>query len=295
MQPIPTVQWLVRSFLGAVLLLFACGLASAWFGNGPQMTSITASDDTLNNFNRYSRETAPDVVLVGSSLTFRLREEYFDTPKLRNLAIAGGSPVTALEIILKQPRLPKLVLVETNILNRPIDAALVERFSEAAAPDPLFVRPVQAAVAAYEQWRHAPPSRKEAALALARLFKQPPSDFDNRAFAERTLELWNAEEPTAATLANVKRIEQLIAMIEERGARVLLYDMPYSEPIEGSQYAKITYKIVHDKFRDANRWLRFDFMKSELRWSDGAHLDKRSAGLVAQAIDRALSSLIGPT
>ena len=42
----------------------------------------------------YLREPVPDVVLVGSSITFRLKEEYFATRGLRNLALAGGSPVT---------------------------------------------------------------------------------------------------------------------------------------------------------------------------------------------------------
>jgi hypothetical protein len=288
MQPTPAVQWLTRSVLGAVLLLFACGLATAWFGNGQQPSSLSSSDDAMNNFNRYSREATPDVVLVGSSLSYRLREEYFDTPKVRNLAIAGGSPVSGLDIILKQPRLPKLVLVEANILNRPLDAALVEKFS-GATPEPLFFRPVEVIVSAYEKWRRAPPSRKEAAAAMARLVNQPPSNFDNRVYADRALELWNAEEPGPATRANVAKLEELIAAIEKKGARVLLYELPYSESLGGSRYTKITHEIVHDKFSDSDRWLRFEFPRGELRWSDGAHLDPRSAYIVAQAIDKVLS------
>ena len=82
----------------------------------------TASLITLN---RYATEPIPDVVLVGSSLTFRLKEEYFATPRLRNLALAGGSPVTGLEIVANQPRLPKIILVETNVLSRATDEVLV--------------------------------------------------------------------------------------------------------------------------------------------------------------------------
>ena len=50
--------------------------------------------------------------------------------------------------------------------------------------------------------------------------------------------------------SNVTRIEQLIAAIERRGARVLLYELPYSEQLEGSRSARITREIVHAKFPD---------------------------------------------
>ena len=85
-------------------------------------------------------------------------------------------------------------------------------------------------------------------------------------------------------------MEQLIAAIEERGARVLLYELPYSEQLEGSLSAKITREIVCTKFPDPKRWLRIDFTRSELRWADGIHLDERSALVVAESVDRALSA-----
>jgi hypothetical protein len=296
-MPIPsTLRWFAQCALSAATLLFACGLATAWFSNGRQLSSVPSNDEAMNNFNRYCREAIPDVVLVGSSLTYRLREEYFDTPKLRNLAIAGGSPVTGLAIIAKQRRLPKLVVVETNILNRPVDASLVEKFSEVAPspPDPLFFRPVETAVAAYEEWRHALPSRKEVAAAMAQLIKQPPSDFDNGVYLDRAIEAWNAEEPSVATRASVKSLEELIAAIEQRGARVLLYEMPISHSLERTRYGTITHKIVRDKFPDTDRWLRYDYPRSELRWSDGSHLDRRSAGIVARAIDKILFQYLNP-
>ena len=134
-------------------------------------------------------------MLVGSSLTFRLKEEYFATPGLRNLALAGGSPVTGLEIVANQPRLPRIILVEANVLIRPTDAALVERYSRGDA-EPLFFRPVRAAVAAYEHRLHAPLTHEQVSLDLRRLVEQPPSDFDNRIYADRALQQFNAEDPT---------------------------------------------------------------------------------------------------
>ena len=284
------VGWLVKCGAGVAIVLIACGFATMRFGSGLQMPAATTRDGTLITLSRYLREPVPDIVLVGSSITFRLREEYFATPGLRNLALAGGSPITGLEIIVNQPRLPGLMLVEANVLTRPADTALVERYSRGEA-EPLFFRPVRAAVAAYEQRLHAPLTHEQVSLDLRRLVGQPPSDFDNRIYADRALQQFNAEYPADTVRLNVKRMEELIRIVEQRGARVLLFELPYSDLIEGSQYARTTRAIVHTAFPDSNRWLPVEVNRSELRWADGVHLDERSAVMVTQAMERALASV----
>jgi len=294
MQRMSAAHWFAKCGISAVTLLIACGIATAWFGNGLQLPSITTRDGTLITLNRYAKEPIPDVVLAGSSLTFRLKEEYFATPKLRNLALAGGSPVTGLEIVANQPRLPRIVLVEANVLSRQIDTALVERYSRSGNAEPLLFRPIRTAVAAYENWLHAPLNHTQVSFALTRLLEQPPSNFDSRVYADRALQQLNAEDPTVAVRMNAKRIEQLIPAIERRGARVLLFELPYSEQLAGSRSAKVTREIIHAEFPDPGRWLRIDYAPGELRWGDGVHLDERSAVIVSQSIDRTLSSLPGP-
>jgi hypothetical protein len=294
MERISAVRWFAKCAVSAALLLLGCGLATAWFGNGLQVPTTTTRDGTLITLNRYAKEPIPDLVLVGSSLTFRLKEEYFATPRLRNLALAGGSAVTGLEIVANQPRFPRLVLIEANVLSREPDAALVERYSRSSDAEPLFFRPVRTAVAAYENWLHAPLSHAQVAAALDLLRKQPPSDFDSRLYADRALLQFNTQDPTAVAQANVNRVEQLIASIERRGSHALLFELPYSEPLEDSRTAKITREIVHAKFPAPDRWLHIDYARSDLRWADGVHLDERSAVIVSQSIDRVLPSLLGP-
>jgi hypothetical protein len=294
MERISAARWFAKCAVSAAMLLLACGLATAWFGNNLQVPATTTRDGTLITLNRYAKEPIPDIVLVGSSFTFRLKEEYFATPRLRNLALAGGSPVTGLEIVVNQPRLPKLVLIEANVLSRAPDAAVVERYSRRGDAEPLFFRPVRTAMAAYENWRHAPLTHAQVSSELDQLLKQPPSDFDNRVYADRALQQFNAQDPTAVALANVSMVEQLIASIEARGSRALLFELPYSEPLEGSRSAKITREIVHAKFPVPDRWLPIEYARSELRWADGVHLDERSAVIVTQSIDRVLPSLLGP-
>jgi hypothetical protein len=281
--------WLMKCGVAAAIVLIACGFATARFGSGLQMPATTTRDGTLITMSRYSREPVPDIVLTGSSITFRLKEEYFAAPKVRNLALAGGSPVTGLEILANQPRLPGIILVEANVLGRPTDAALVDRYARGDT-EPLLLRPVRAAVAAYEQQRHAPLTYRQVAPELRRLIAQPPSDFDNRIYVDRAVQQFNSEDPTDAARSNAKRIGELIRMLEQRGARVFLFELPYAEPIEGSRAAATTREIIHAAFPDAKRWLSTEVNRSELRWADGVHLDERSAVIVTQALERALAS-----
>jgi hypothetical protein len=285
----PAAQWLIKCGVGAAIVLIACGFATARFGSGLQMSATTTRDGTLIAFSRYLREPVPNIVLTGSSLTFRLKEEYFATPKVRNLALAGGSPVTGLEVVANQPRLPEIILVEANVLSRSIDAAVVERYSRDSS-EPLFFRPVRAAVAAYEQRLHAPLTYQMVAPDLRRLVEGPPSEFDNRVYLDRAVQLFNAEDPSDAAQDNSKRIGELIRVLEQRGARVFLFELPYAEPIEASRANVITREIIHAAFPDSQRWLSFDVNRQGLRWADGVHLDERSAVIVTMALERAVAS-----
>ena len=292
-MPMSVVRWFVKCALTAALLLMAWALAAAWLWNGLQLPATTTRDWMPTTLNRYVRSPTPDVVLVGSSLTFRLKEEYFSTPNVRNLALAGGSPVTGLEIVANQTHLPRVILVEMNILSRATDERLVKKYSSGGNADPLFFRPVRTAAAAYENWNHASPDHARVALALDRLLKRAPSDFDNHVYVDRAYQDMNAEDPTVAVGINVMRIQRLLSDVERRGARVEFFELPYSDRLEEARSVRITHEIVQNAFPDPDRWLRLDYPRSELRWSDGVHLDERSALIVSQSIDRALVSLPG--
>jgi hypothetical protein len=296
-QPKPAA-WLIKSAVAAAVVLLACGIATARFGHTLQLPATTARDGALVTMNRYVDNPVPDTVLVGSSLTFRLREEYFETSRVRNLAFAGGSPVTALEILANQRQVPKLIVVETNILSRAPDADLVKRFATKEGHEALFFRPIRTAIAAYENRAHAPVTHAQIAARLKNLLEQPPSNFDNRVYLERAIGEMESEDPSVAAKANVETIGRLIGALEKRGARVLLMEMPYAAPIETSLYVRTTREIVHRAFPDQSRWLPIDVDRNELRWDDGVHLDARSAVLVSRYLDecfssRAFSVLIG--
>lgn len=286
-----SLSWFAKCAVAALAVLAACAIATARFGATLQMPLVTTRDGTQLTYNRYVNEPTPDVVLVGSSLSYRLKETYFATPGLRNLAIAGGSPVTGLAIVARQKRLPKIVLVETNVLSRPLDMALVEQYAGKDAGQSLLFRPVRAAIAALELWTHAPPGPAQTAAARDRLLSQPPDNFDNSAYIARVIREQTAEEPAAAVRDSAGRIAELIAAIEARGSRVLLLEIPYPPQVRQAPATRITDEIMHKAFPDPSRWLNLSVPEKELRWPDGGHLDERSALVTARAIDAAVAAI----
>jgi len=287
MQLSPALSWILRFALMAAFVLVADRVATVMIGTRLQQPAATARDGSLITLNRYVQEPAPPLALVGSSITWRLKEEYFRRPGVRNLALAGGSPVTGLAIVAGQSQLPKTVLIESDLLARPVDRALVERFTDKDRSD-AFLRPVRTAVAAYETWNHAPPDPARVRAAQDSLLAQPPSGFDNRVYLERAVAEGEADDPSSTVRANVDLIRQLMAEIERRGARALLIEIPRAPEVEATRAAKVTRDIVREAFPDRSKWLSIDAPREELRWADGVHLDERSALIVARAIEKAL-------
>jgi hypothetical protein len=113
--------------------------------------------------------------------------------------------------------------------------------------------------------------------------------------ADRAFRQLDAEEAASAVRANADRIRQLIGNLEQRGARVLLLEVPYMGRIEETRSVKATKAIIHAAFPEQDRWLPVALNRDELRWADGVHLDERSALIVSQAIDDALKALLSST
>ena len=283
------IRWLIKCGAAAAIVLIACGFATVRFGSGLQMPATTTRDGTLITLGRYLREPVPDIVLLGSSITFASRRNISQRVAAESGACRGLSGHRTGDRC--QPAAASAVHSGRGECSRPTHrCALVERYSRGET-EPFFFRPVRAAVAAYEQRLHAPLTHEQVAFDLRRLVGQPPGDFDNRIYVDRALQQFNAEDPADAARLNAKRIGELIGQVEQRGARVFLFELPYAEPIEGSRFAATTREIIHAAFPDSKRWLPIEVDRSELRWADGVHLDERSAVIVTQAMERALASV----
>ncbi|WP_036053349.1 hypothetical protein [Bradyrhizobium sp. URHD0069] len=283
MEPMSASSWFVKCGAAIALpLLVYAAIAAA----GPKAPPLpTGRDGALEVLDRYSQGPVPDIVLVGSSITTRLKEEYFDAPNLKTLGLAGGSSITGLKVLIGRERLPKIVLIEMNMLERGEDPALVQRFTANTSTLPY---PIRAAVAFYERWLHAPPDRHQADSMVAALLQARPSDFDNRVYLDRAMREWSVPASTADMTRNAATLVRLVKQIEARGSLVYFYSLPYAEALQGSDYARATANIAHATFTNELQWLRLELPIHELRWADGVHLDERSAIVVAKELQKQL-------
>jgi hypothetical protein len=61
------------------------------FKNPPQFPPVTTDEQQAVVFDRYFQLPVSDIVLVGSSFSFRLREQFFERGNVGNAALPGGS------------------------------------------------------------------------------------------------------------------------------------------------------------------------------------------------------------
>jgi hypothetical protein len=126
------------------------GLAAAIFlvyfvANFSALYERVKLDRSYPVLSSYAFERTPAIAIVGSSMSFRIYEDFFETP-LRNVSIGGRSSSTSLKIIASYPSLPSLVLVEANILHREIDQDLLAAFADNKSEPFRWIRPARAVI-----------------------------------------------------------------------------------------------------------------------------------------------------
>jgi hypothetical protein len=271
----------------ALLLLAVGGIPVLW--NYPQLYARVLEDRRFPALSRYALEPVPEVALVGSSMMYRIYEGYFRN-SLRNVSIGGGSPLTGLAIIASYPKLPRVIVVETNILSRPFDASLVEKFGNNDAEPFAWFRPYRVAISWVYYWL----KYKSESENIAVLPQQKPADYDIKAVLDE-IEVAYANPGFDAPMAeNVATLQRLVEQLDSRGSRIYFLELPYPGNVGHSHYAVTARSLAHKAFPDRSQWIDIDYHASDLRWIDAVHLDERSAIIVAQAIDGFLSRLTAP-
>ncbi len=270
---------LIRSVVAAITV-FLIYFAS----NSFSLYERVKLDRSFPPLSRYAFERTPQVVLVGSSMSFRLYEGYFKTP-LRNLSIGGGSPATGLSIISSYSSLPKIILVETNILSRPIDRALVEAFGSNPSEPFKWFRPARAVISWAYYWIK---FQSEAQNALL-LPRRQPATYDISQSVNDTIKEYNGRDWVQIMRPNVEELKRLVAALEGRGCHIVLFELPSAPGIRETEYVKAAHILAKESFSGAEKWLAISDDRSELRWVDASHMDERSAIIVARQIDRFLA------
>lgn len=214
-------------------------------------------------------------------MTFRLYEGYFQT-QLRNVSISGGSPLTGLAILASYPSLPRVVLVEANIMSRRVEPDLVAKFGKNNADALRWFRPYRAVISQVYYWL------KYKSENVAELRNSAPATYDISTSVQEAAEEFASTSTDEAMAENTQTMKRLVSTLEDRGCKVYFYELPYPGNLATSHFAATARNLMHDAFPDPQRWPQFDYHLPELRWVDAAHLDERSAAIVAREIDKVL-------
>jgi hypothetical protein len=275
-------------------------LAAAWAVAAPRFAALhyaparlTSPEANLGALVKYAAAKDRNVAWVGSSLTAVLSERYFTIPGSYNLGMSGGSPVTALKILQRLEPLPKVAIVEIDVLELPVDHTLADRpweyFSQPIVAifanfyDPLYLIPA----AIY----YRPEKIRSQAQARRKALLEEPSYYRGLSASERAeahrLEAWQANLPLEES--NATEINQIKTYLQARGVKVYFINLPFPPEIQRLPFSTVPQSLVSksahfdcDVCIDLTRLLPMD----EMGWSDGRHMNERSSVMVIDAMEK---------
>jgi hypothetical protein len=237
------------------------------------------NDTNLIRVQDYLRAPDREIVLVGSSLTFRLPPALLGS-NVANLALAGEGPRTGLQIIRDAGARPRLVLVESNLLLRPSNAEFVR--TQLRFPEQDLRKVLRAFRTGYDPvnllWR-------------SLVFLEHKGDAEPPMAPEVTHQLIKlqiqekARRPDSALLRDsMADTQRMIQALRARGIRIGFLEMPIDPTLMHSPFDDALRRQVFATFpQNSFCWIRPD-VPGGVRTLDGVHLIQYSAGLVAERV-----------
>lgn len=208
-----------------------------------------------------------DTVMVGTSLSGRIIRD--SIPFVRSVSFGGCSVEDGLKIILRKKNVPKLVLVETNLLLIDGNSELVSRITNGVIP--MIRRWIPSLREQYE------PICLFASLMMSSTGINPQAGMAkvdmnllnesiNRHIAEDRLmsEEWVKHRG--------KNIKELIAELEGKGTRFVFFEMPVNEKLLHLKKSNQMRAFVKKEF-PASKYLYLPSDTSKYLTTDGEHLD----------------------
>jgi hypothetical protein len=284
--------WLIRFTATLALLYAGCWAAPRLLGDIPQFPPATTDEIQAEVLNRYFRLPQLEIVIVGSSLAYHLKDWYFEHGNVRNAALPGGSPLTALAIIAAAPSTrPRAIAVETNVLDRALDNNVFEKFKDAKRPQrPL--PPMRTLAALYQGARD--DERPYSRTRIQSVIASAPAPDRSAVSVAGIWDDWNRPLNHDALLANAERLETLAERLEAQDVRVFFFEMPYPSRLRDSLYTKAMNEVFAEVIGpDDKRRLNLRYPLEEMRSVDGTHLDTRSSVIFAAALDAAITEKLG--
>jgi hypothetical protein len=244
------IIWFGKTLAAAAAVLLLCAVIARTDRTLPLPSSMTAGGDFEQALDRYAKDPEAAIVLIGSSMTVRLREEFFAERSLRNLAIGGGSALSGMAIIASYPKLPPLILVEANVLSRGVNPELVRKYASDSGARTTFARPVRLAAAYYQGWLSRPRGDAQERTRVAALLQGPAADYSNTEAVARQVQTDNGDGYLEATKANAAQMRAMVTALQARGSRVYIYQLPVQAELRASKSIEVSREVSQQTFPD---------------------------------------------
>jgi hypothetical protein len=301
-----SMSWFVKASAVCAAVLTMCWIAPRFLKGIPDFPGTTTDETQSGIADRYLNSPVAPIALAGSSFTVRLHEEFFHKLYVRNLALPGGSPLTGAAMIEATTAVrPRLIAIETNTLARGIDQAMVERVRASNAEParaPMSFRPLRTLAALYQrkldERQRSGRDEKSALLQQSALeeaiLRRPPAPEYNPVVLTAILAEWNNPDRDQIIRRNAAELKHIVETLEMQGISVFFYELPLGPAFARSRHMTMGRSAMAEVFgHDHGKWLSLDYPSNEIRWTDGAHLDVRSAIIVARSLERAIERKMG--
>lgn len=295
---------IARSFIFGLGIFLLYNLA-LWLFAPTAMPYATQSEWQVNLIKLQDYALAPNAkpnAIVGSSLAARLVRTSLDE-EFHHLALVSDGPLTGLEVLRRQGTIPRVLLIETNLLLREENAAALDNTFR---PILSHFRPHLPAL----QERYQPANVLAGQIGeriLRRTFRtlgqfipdRPaaramPLDSDR---ARQLFEVGLAEQRAAtdvpadaARLAeHLRRLQIHVDEFERRGSRCIFLEMPTDPSLMNlRQPREIRTALLQAFPEDKYRWIRPETSRRYLT-TDGAHLTESEAKAYAHRIHQEIA------
>ena len=221
----------------------------------------------------------PQTVLVGSSLTFRLPPALLE-PQVSNIGMVGGSSLTGLAIVDGSGKRPGLVLIETNLLERPLDQPTIG--SQLRFPERFLREHLRVFRTGYDPanllW-----------FALTTLTHQVTAEFvvtpeAAKAFYAEARKTKARPPESVAFHQKLQQTAGLIASLEAKGIKVGFFELPIDKGlIDSPADTYIRHEVARAFPPGRYCWLHLG-VEGGAHTLDGVHLAAEDAAVIARQI-----------
>lgn len=283
-------RWGVVAAFTAVALLGAyLFIAGSTITRMPEWPRISTDDYVHSRAMRYALEQNR-IVLVGSSIIYNLDESYF-RGDVANLGFPGGISLTGIDVVAGSDRLPELLLIESDVINRPPDDDMSWWYMRSPVRRYVLLLRELHPIRAYVNYRlygfaDAAKMRQDQARRSGILLARPPAADATEEVLRNQSRLLTRNARFETAQANAIRLVQAARELSARGVRVYFVHVSMHPVLESHPTLQEMKRILADA--GAGPWLQLDIDRSQLRYPDGVHLDERSAVATIRAIEAAL-------